>query len=384
MANKIRKLILVTLLSLLLSGCWDFEDINKRSITLSIGVEEMDEQIIFNGEIAKLASESNKGGTSATVTDVYYYTTKGKDFEEAKYDFDYKIPNTDFTSAVRCVALSKQYAQKAGIESYINRFSFMPGFRSSVLVVISEQNTKELFEEKVTNDISTGHGIENTIKYLEKNGYAEYTTVQDIRQDISFEDIGFVLPYIKKENDTIKYLGLAVMKDSKFIGVINADESIGTLYLTTKNASGIEKIPISQNKSNLASIKTKLNRRKIKTRCENGQIYIDIKLNINSNLLYEYIEEPIADEAIKKLESIIQDMIKQEVSSSIKRSQEEFRCDIFGFARYFKADNPKLYKTINWAEEYPDVQFNVEVKSKIINYNLINTKAGKNNKGGED
>ena len=384
MANKIRKLILVTLLSLLLSGCWDFEDINKRSITLSIGVEEMDEQIIFNGEIAKLASESNKGGTSATVTDVYYYTAKGKDFEEAKYDFDYKIPNTDFTSAVRCVALSKQYAQKAGIESYINRFSFMPGFRSSVLVVISEQNTKELFEEKVTNDISTGHGIENTIKYLEKNGYAEYTTVQDIRQDISFEDIGFVLPYIKKENDTIKYLGLAVMKDSKFIGVINADESIGTLYLTTKNASGIEKIPISQNKSNLASIKTKLNRRKIKTRCENGQIYIDIKLNINSNLLYEYIEEPIADEAIKKLESIIQDMIKQEVSSSIKRSQEEFRCDIFGFARYFKADNPKLYKTINWAEEYPDVQFNVEVKSKIINYNLINTKAGKNNKGGED
>ncbi len=384
MKNKTRKLLLMTLFSLVLSGCWDFEDINKRNITLSIGVEEVDEQIIFNGEIAKLVSESNKGGTSATVTDVYYYTSNGKDFEDAKYDYDYKIPNMDFSGAVRSVALSKEYAIKAGIESYINRFSFMPGFRSSVLVVISEQNTKELFEEKVINDISTGHGIENTIKYLEKIGYTKYTTVQDIRQDISFGDIGFVIPYIKKEKDKIKYLGLAVIKDSKFIGVINADESIGTLYLTTKNASEIEKIPISQNKSNLASIQTKLNKRKIKTRCENGEIYIDIKLNLYSKLLYEYIEEPISDETIKKLESIIQDMVKQEVYSSIKRSQEEFRCDIFGFARYFKADNPKLYKTINWAEEYPDVQFNVEVKSKIINYNLINTKAGINNKGGAD
>lgn len=380
MRGKIGKISFLLLLVLVLSGCWDYEDINKRSITLSLGIDKKDGDIIFNGEIAQLVSLSNKIGSTASITDVYQFNSMGKDFEEARYNFDYKIPTMDFSGSVISVVISKEYAQEIGLESYINRFSFISGFRPSALVVISEQHTEELFKEKVLNDISTGHSIQNIVRYLERGGTSIYTTIQNVRQNISFKEIGFLLPYIKKEKDTIEYLGLAVIKDSKFIGVIKAGDSTGTIYLINNKASHDETIPNPQNKDNLLSIKTKLKKKKITTSVVDNKINIDVNLDLNSMILYEYTRQSISKETVKELETIIANKVKEEVISSIERSQQEFKSDIFGFARYFKGDNPQIYKTINWIEEYPNVSFNVHVKSKITSFNLINTKVKENYK----
>lgn len=380
MRGKIGKISFLLLLVLVLSGCWDYEDINKRSITLSLGIDKKDGDIIFNGEIAQLVSSSNKIGSTASITDVYQFNSMGKDFEEARYNFDYKIPTMDFSGSVISVVISKEYAQEIGLESYINRFSFISGFRPSALVVISEQHTEELFKEKVLNDISTGHSIQNIVRYLERGGTSIYTTIQNVRQNISFKEIGFLLPYIKKEKDTIEYLGLAVIKDSKFIGVIKAGDSTGTIYLINNKASHDETIPNPQNKDNLLSIKTKIKKKKITTSVVDNKINIDVNLDLNSMILYEYTRQSISEETVKELEAIIANKVKEEVISSIERSQKEFKSDIFGFARYFKGDNPQIYKTINWIEEYPNVSFNVHVKTKITSFNLINTKVKENYK----
>lgn len=382
MINKIKKILLIAMLPLVLSGCWDYEDIDHRDITLSIGVEEEDGRIAFSGEIAKLISESNKSGSTATVTDVYHYTSVGKNFEEARNDFDYKTPLADFSGAIRSVVLSKEYAKEKGIESYINRLSFIPGFRSSVLIAISEESTEELFEKKVVNDISVGYAIEDTLLHLEKEGAAIYTTAQELRYDIAFKEIGYAIPYITKEEDTIKYLGLAVMKNSKLIGIIDVADSNGFLYIAVKNATSTKIIPNPKNQANQLSIKTMLEKRKISTDYNDGKVFINIKLDLKSQIQYEYIKEPISQETIKELENIIANMIKEEVVSSIKSSQREFECDIFGFGRYFKAENPQIWKSINWVEKYPDARINVEVKSRIVNYNMLNINFKENYKGG--
>lgn len=384
MRDKKRQISFLLLLVLLLSGCWDYEDINKRSITLSLGIDKKDGEVIFNGEIAQLISSSNKGGSTASITDVYQFDAIGKDFEEARYNFDYKVPTMDFSGSVISVVISKEYAKEVGLESYINRFSFISSFRPSALVVISEEDTKDLFKEKVLNAISTGHSIQDIVRYLERDGNSIYTTIQNVRQNISFKEIGFLLPYIKKDKNTIEYLGLAVIKESKFIGVIKASDSTGTIYLINNKASHNETIPDPQNKENLLSIRTKLKKKKITTSVVDNKINIDVNLDLDSMILYEYARQSISEETVKELETIIANKVKQEVISSIERSQKEFKSDIYGFARYFKGDNHQIYKTINWIEEYPNVSFNVHVKSKITSFNLINTKVKENYKDGTE
>ncbi|MCM0647323.1 Ger(x)C family spore germination protein [Clostridium swellfunianum] len=366
MTRGYKKAICIFILPALLSGCWDYNDVNKTSITLSIGVDDVRDNIEFSGEIAKLAPNSSDKKSGDKSSNFYNYIALGKTFEAARADFNAKVSAEDFSGALRVIVFSKEYAQKKGIEAYINRIASSPKFRRSVLTVISSEPPREVFSGKVENAITVGYGIEDTIRYLDKKGAALYKTIQEINSDMSVEAIGYLLPYIKREGNTVKYLGMSAMKDDKLVGIINEKDSNGFLFVLSNKINYSDTFPHPRNGDNLVSIINNFSKRKIKTSYKDGNINIDIDLKLNSKIEYEYSNNDlITKDDISKLEEIISNRVKEDIISAVKRSQEEFKCDVFGFARYFKADNPQKYKNIKWEEEYLRATVNVNVKATI-------------------
>ena len=125
----------------------------------------------------------------------------------------------------------------------------------------------------------------------------------------------------------------------------------------------------------MLSIITDLKKKSIRTSYEDKKVNIYIDLNLKSVMQYEYHIEVLSNEDIKKVESIIESEAKEKILSAIKRSQNEFKSDIFGFARYFKAENPVVYRTINWKEEYAEAVFHVKVNTTIVSTQLLDTNA---------
>lgn len=372
MIKRYNKTIIMLLLTLFLTGCWDYRDINRRSINLSIGVDDVENQLEFTGEIAKLTASNTQGRGMLQVVDVYKFRSLGKHFEESNADYNVKISFQDFAGAARVIAFSKKYAEKKGIEAYINRAYFTVWFRNSMPVVICKEPAKELFTGRIENDIFIGYGIEDTIRYLDETGATLHKTVQDIQTDIQFGDIGLLLPYITKEdNKNIKYLGFAAMKDSKLISIIDYKESTGFLYLVAKKTTVERVIPHPQNEKNLVSVKSALGKRTIRTKYEDNKINIYIDLKLSAQIQYEYSIEPLSKAEVKKIEDIVSNMTKEEVMRAIKRSQNEMQCDVFGFAKYFRAEHPIEYKKMNWKEEYPKANFHVNVKTTIKNTSIL-------------
>ena len=378
MISKNNKILCAVLLSLLLTGCWDYMDINKRSIVLSVGIDNVEDKIQFTGESTTQRASSSQGGGMSQQTDVYKFTSIGKYFEGARANLDVKTPFEEFNAAMRAIIFSKKYAEQKGIESYIYRLYFLSGYRNSVLVSVSKEPTSDLFSSKIENNISIGHGIEDTIRYLDADGEALYKTAQQIKSDIELKTIGYLLPYITREEDTIKYLGFAAMKDSKLVGIIKREESNGFLFVLSKKPVTTTIIPRPGDEKNLLSIKTTLGKRNIKASYEDDKVNIYIDLKLNSQLQYEYSNiEPLSKEDSKKIENIVSSKIKQDIMSAIKRSQNEFKSDVFGFARYFRKDNPKVYKKIDWKEEYTKASIHVNVETTIKNTNLLDPNAKK-------
>jgi spore germination protein KC len=372
MIKKYSRLGFILILSLTLEGCWDYEDINRRSISLSIGLDKSGGKWEPNTEFAEFSSGLGKGKEGPQVPAKYHNRAVGKDFEEGRNEYDIKIPFVDFSGANRVIVFNRDYAQD-GIEQYINRIDFSPVLRKSLLVVVSRETTDTLFEAKVINDISVGYAIEDTIRSLSKQGRTIYKTAQNIQSDIQFKDIGFLIPYVGLEENSIKYLGLAAMKDAKLVGIVDEKEARGFLFLVGKKPIYRESIINPDNKSNKVSIETMLKRRKIKTSYTDNRININISLNLDAKLQYEYFIEPISPKAISELEDVIAKELKNEVNNALEKSKGEFQSDVFGFAKYFRADNPSIYKQLKWKDEYPNVNFNVDVKVKVINTNLLNT-----------
>lgn len=377
MLKEFNKLLAILAFSLLLTGCWDYRDVNRRSINLSLGVDVVDSKIEFTGEIAKLASNELTTKGQAQITDVYKYRAIGKNYRDARGDYDAKLTHPSFLGALRVVVFSKKYAENIGIESYINRINFNNEFRNSVLIAVSEIPTDNLFSGKVENDICIGYAIENTVRSLYDEGVALYKTAQDILANIQTKQIGYLLPYMTKEKNVAKYLGLAAFKESKLVGIIKIGDTNGYLFILLKKPSMITAIPHPSNEKNLINTKTTLKSRTIKTTYEDKKINIYIDLILNTQIQYEYTITPISKDDTKKIEQIISDKIKKDVLSALNRSKDEFQSDVFNFADIFRAQNHKDFKKIDWKKDYLNTAFHVNVKNIIINTGTLDPNAKK-------
>lgn len=369
--KKLFKLSVVTLcFPLTLAACWNYKDINMRSIDLCIGVDNNGGEVQYVGEFAKLITNELEKG-EASLTDVYKYKASGNFFESTRQNYDNRTNALDFSGAVRSVIFSQKYAEEIGIESYINRLNYVNQFRNSVLIAISDEPIETLLKDPVENDISVGYAIENTISYLSDSGRTLYKSAQSIVSDISFKNIGYLLPYISRSKGAINYLGFAVMKDSKMIGVIPKKESTGVLFLLSKKPTTTKLLSHPSYQDNLVNSKVFLDKRKIKTSYLDNHVVIDIDLKLLSEIMYEYKITPLSDNDIKILENSISTLIKDEITSAITKSKKDFKCDIFQIARHFKASNYTEYKELDWEKEYVNAKVNVNIKTTIKNINVL-------------
>ena len=380
MKKKYSVFLITLIIPLILTGCWDYNDVNRRSIALSVGVDNAanGKGVEFSGENARLGP--GKGGKeegggqpgSASITSVYTYVSQGKDFEEARKNYNMKTPLTDFSGATRAVVFSKEYAQNLGIDSYINRIINLFGYRSALLIAVSEIPTNELFNTNIKNDISIGQAIEDTLRQLSEEGSLVYKTVYEANSDILLKEVGYLMPYIGVRDSSVSVLGYAVMgDDSKLIDIIKLNEANGVNFIISKNAVKRSTYKCPAHPIQNISVKTSLKKRKVKTFATKDSININIDLDLKSEIQYPYHFESHNKNDIKPLEKIIEKKTAEDVLRIIKKSQEEFEIDCFDFARYFRAQNPEAFKRISWKEEYPNIKFTVKVKTKLINTNLL-------------
>ena len=179
-----------------------------------------------------------------------------------------------------------------------------------------------------------------------------------------------MIPYIGEELGDIKYLGLAVFKDSKLIDIIDINDTKPLLYLLADTPKLIELIPNPKNDGNKYSFRVSIDKRKILTDYKNNTVVININLNLDAELRYQYYINKITDEMIKDFENEISTKVTNEIIEIIKTAQRKYKCDIFKFGEKFKAQNYEEYKKINWTEEFLTAKINVNVKTKMINKNL--------------
>ncbi|WMJ79188.1 Ger(x)C family spore germination protein [Clostridium sp. MB40-C1] len=369
--SKICSVCMLMLFSIFLTGCWDYGDINKKNIVISIGIDRIGDMLEVTGEVAKLFSKL-EAKEKTNVTSVYTDLSYGKTFEEFRVDFSSKRPYETFLGATRVVVFGKEYARE-GIEPYINRINKTYDYRKTLFAFVSREPPRQLLNTDIENDLSVGFFLEDNINFLRDRGIAVSKDIGEILSDIAMGDVGYMLPYVGIEQKNVRYLGLAVMKDSKLVDIIDIKDTSGILYLKGKNINRQETINSPKNPKNKLSFDTKINKRDIKVKYKDKKIVINIDLDLNAELSYQYYLEPLSDKELKEFEYLVSEKIKKDVELSVKRSQD-CKCDMFGFARYFRADDPQNYKKINWRENYDKADVIVSVKTKITNTNLSDYK----------
>lgn len=378
----IKRILLLLIPCILLSGCWDRRELNEISITMAIGIDEIEDEYWVTAQTVVPSEVTVKGSSGSSP--VTLFSEKGKTIDEAIRKLATITPREIYPGHLRVLIFSESIAEK-GIGNLLDYFSRNWELRTDFFVVIARNMTAEevlnvttaiesIPANKIFNTLDVSDDIlsatravtiDELLSDLEKEGKEPVLTGIEVFGDLdmssSVENVQSITPKAR-----IQLAGLAVFSGDKLVGWLTEKESRGYNKITNRVKKSVTTLSCPDG-GNLA-IELIRDKSKTKAKMKNGlpQITLDIQVDaevgeVNCQLDLTKIE------TIQQLEQIYAEEIKEIVGTTISTLQEDYESDIFGFGEAIHQADPKAWKELkkDWDQEFAELPVEIIVDVKI-------------------
>lgn len=371
---KLRSLLLIILIfvySAILTGCWDYREINELAIVAGIAVDKSSDGngYVLTAEIVDLkgAGKENKIQSKRIQSD-------GVSFSDAVRNMIKLLAKRLYWSHADVVIISQEVARE-GIRPIVDVYHRVRETRLPTHFLISKEPTaKELLsQQSITTEIRSEE-MKKTIN-SEKAflGKSPHTDVRNLINMLSGEGQAPVLGALGivhgDEYMTFELSGTALFKGDKLVGFINEEDTKFLMFI--RNQIQDTMLPLNENtesKFNGTTLEIHKNKTKVKAVNSNGKLSINIDINAVTSLNELSVADNLIDEKGREiLKREAEKTLKSNVENVINKVKEEYGLDIFGFGNTIKRDMPSLWKTIsaNWYKEFRSLDVNVNTKIEI-------------------
>ena len=377
-------LCLLVLMQIGLTGCWSREEMNDLAIAVGIGIDKVGDEFQVSAQVV-LPSQiaGSKGGSPQSPVNLY--KTTGKTVYEALRKITTVSPRKIYISHLRILVLSEDLA-RGGIRDVLDFMSRDTQTRNDYFIVVSK-DAKAEDALKILTSLEKIPAVRlfSSLETSEKQWAPTSTvTLGDLITDLVAKGKNPVLTGVviqgnidvgetPKNVETVdsptqlKYSGLAVFKDDKLIGWLNQEESKVYNYLTNKVNNTVFYINCPEGKR--ISLEVFEAHSKVKGSVQEGKPAISIN---------QYLEADIGEvqcsnleltnpKTITELNQIANQKVIKLFETTIKKVQQEYKSDIFGFGEAIHRSNPQEWKKLsdNWDQTFVNLPVTVKVNMEI-------------------
>ncbi|USK32140.1 Ger(x)C family spore germination protein [Bacillus sp. F19] len=378
-------LIILIIVLLFTTGCWNRREMNELAITLAIGLDKtMDGQYLVTAQVVNPEEVAAKGGSGSSTVVIYQAT--GETIFEAFRKTTRESPRRIYPSHLRILVIGESLA-KEGIGKSLDFLFRNWQLRSDFYIAVAKgMNAEGILKVPTVLEKIPANNLFNSLKVSEK-AWSETSsvTLDDLIADMVSDGKQPVLTGIEariKGNEEVAlsktnvelidspgrllFDRLAVFDKDKLIGWLDDKQSRTYNAVTNKVKSTV--VNISCPKEGKAVLQLLQSKAKVKGKVKNGKPEIDIELHTEYNVgEVECNIDLTKPEIIKKIEKIEEQRATKMFEQSIKQVQEEFEVDIFGFGEAVHRAEPKAWKKLkkNWEKEFEELPVNIKVDVKI-------------------
>ncbi|WP_027087137.1 Ger(x)C family spore germination protein [Cohnella panacarvi] len=383
MKALMRVLAVPILLALVLSGCWDRNELNNLAIILAAGVDYVDGMYEVSVQTIdpSQTSKNPKGIRSAAIL----YSERGPTLIEAARKMTIKRSRLNYTGHIRLYLLGESIARR-GITEALEVGFRLPGIRPDYYIAITRGYTaKEIlslvtpFEQIPAMDFVKSLAISEAV-------WAPTTAVRALEmQQILLSDSrqpvltgitvigdfrkGQTAGNVKqpKSPAEYRYTGLGVIKNDKLVGWMNESDSKSYAYIHNLVKSTIASTECPNSSERFA---IELNRvhTSLKPLVRNGEPAMKLAMQVESNLAEVNCDIDLTKEAsIAKLESLMREKVKDVMSDGIRHVQQQYGADIYGFGEAFYRKYPKQWRTWHkdWETRFRELPIEFDIRYRI-------------------
>lgn len=389
MKNKVLNLILVLSLALLLTGCWDRIEIDRRAFVSTIGIdvgndvdkkESLSEDVDINNYKDMNMVKITYGFPDLRHMDTQKGTTEGLSLTVDGYsptDAYFKAASMSSRSLhfghSKLLLLSNKVFDYPELEKeildYIER---EPNLNRSIIMAIVKGNTEDYIKVKPMMEDGIDSYITNLLGNSRITGTISPITLTKYIDMVKSKSISMLPVFDLKSEDEIELEGVAVIENNKIKAYLNNNE-IENVQILRSDIGSSKKVVTSGGHPIDYYIETVDSNLDIK--------YIDNKLHLKYSIFTEgdlagYYTDAKEIEAkdIKILEEELNTQMEKELLEVAYRTKNDLKLDVLEIEDKVKKYHYKLWESIkdNWSEEFQKAEISIVVKNQIRTVGIIN------------
>lgn len=364
------KKIIIIVCFLLLTGCWNYRELNEYAIVTGMAVDLEDDKY----KLSFLIANGNKNETQQAQTSIL--TGTGKSIYDAFKDISLMSPKELYISHLSIVIISEDVAQQ-GISNLIDYLMRDPQSHQNFYLIVSKDSAAsdvlailsplaDYPSQNITSNVATSEKLQGKIsdasfnlfitKYLETGFEPILNSVIIVGNT---EKGQTTESQEKAKQDAYTKLDtIALFKNDKLIGWANQDESVGIDMVLGEISTLYYNIPCKTEYavtvSNDYSVNYEIKKNKIIIMADAKGSLMEVGCDID-------LEN---EKEIKKLERKVEEKMKEYMENAISLAQT-YKTDVFGFGNLYYKKYPKEYNNIkDWNDYFSNLDIEVKTSFK--------------------
>ncbi|MDF2788733.1 MAG: spore gernimation protein GerC [Neobacillus sp.] len=368
---------------LILSGCWDHRELSEITVVVGMAVDKGDNgkyTLTIEGINAKELSDKTSTGFAPSI----FYALEGDTLAELSQKMNVGISKNLIYSHMKVLVISEEVLRD-GLIDFLDFLERNREIRDDFNLVTTRnvkaadilgvtylvQKSSSLKLHTQLNSLVESWGGDPNIRLNDfiqaytsagKRGVMAALTIQgDPEKGGSVENMKKVKPDALVVVDS-----LAIFKHDKLGAFLPLEDSRNYLWIINKLDKTV--LTVECNKDKFLGVRIFNNKTKSKVSLIKGRAVINLRVNGEAYLDSIQCKEDLTQiNTFVKYGKLTEKEIKKNLEATIKKLQQEYKADIFGFGEMLYRQDYKNFKRIekNWDEYFEDAIVNVDVNVKL-------------------
>lgn len=384
-----KRIKFLILLLPLLSGCYNYRELNELGITTAVSIDYKDNNFYVIAEVINPIKQQD--ASSSNNSPFVNYNSSSSSLQDAFRKVVLESPRQLYAAQLEIIVLSEEVVNNH-LEEVLEYFARDPEARTEIKIIVAktEDSTKAITLQTLLTSLSSSNIIKSLDLQSKVLGMDYPVTLNELLNMYIDPYLEVVLPSMtlygnyeigdEKENITtsspkaiVKIDGSTITKDNKILGYLDLEESKILNLINGKLKETIIKMNYYDGYIIFEPNRIKVSRElDIKNNI--------IKINISGYSKTKEIQSNIDlkdPKEVKKLNKALNMELEKKITDTFNSIREKYDTDVFGFQELYYRTNYKYFKEncTNWYENiYPKIK--LEVKANVRLYEKGNTLGG--------
>jgi germination protein, ger(x)C family len=384
-----KRIKFLILLLPLLSGCYNYRELNELGITTAVSIDYKDNNFYVIAEVINPIKQQD--ASSSNNSPFVNYNSSSSSLQDAFRKVVLESPRQLYAAQLEIIVLSEEVVNNH-LEEVLEYFARDPESRTEIKIIVAktEDSTKAITLQTLLTSLSSSNIIKSLDLQSKVLGMAYPVTLNELLNMYIDPYLEVVLPSMtlygnyeigdEKENITtsspkaiVKIDGSTITKDNKILGYLDLEESKILNLINGKLKETIIKMNYYDGYIIFEPNRIKVSRElDIKNNI--------IKINISGYSKTKEIQSNIDlkdPKEVEKLNKALNMELEKKITDTFNSIREKYSTDVFGFQELYYRTNYKYFKEncTNWYEDiYPKIK--LEVKANVRLYEKGSTLGG--------